>query len=263
MVKMTFNVSAEESTADKFAPSDAPAYRYSPLEPGVYTAELTKLEEKKWRAAYGVHKNPDSKDVKWTYLSVRPHFKFTLNTGIWVLNRQDFTVGVVNEDDELIRVQNDGKSPLFGGQGGARFLLKELWLFDVSDGVVRLDLETEIIEDRMIKILVGTGGYIKETGQSYSVDELQAWLEDRTGRRELTIDEIYETVSEFNEENDYPEDGGMRLKNIVLAVYSLKQWDAEANGWYFDPVTRAVFTTEAAYDNYVALSNLSDNGEAL
>ena len=118
----------------------------------------------KYRETYHKHSvvNPDHKRGFQRYAKLTPMIQLHDENGT-MLERQEVVLGVLDEDDILFRPQEDGKSPIWGGEGGALFMLIALGLITRSEetGLLTLDQDTDDIKNQIVRIKTSYNGYIK------------------------------------------------------------------------------------------------------
>lgn len=221
---------------------------YAPVQAGFHVALVQELKEKTYRAGYGSHKNPDSKDGKWDYYGITPvlnipHYsqatsekmvevdgvqvmrEATVNVidYITVINRQDLTVGVI-KGGGLYRVPQDGKSPMFRGNGGAYDLIQALALFDLDEATKTVSINTDLTDVRNRVVwcatqyeayarradgswegtTLGEIGRVSRKGDSVSLDTTNflKWLEDEAMLEIEVSAEIAESWTTWQQSDD-------------------------------------------------------------
>lgn len=244
--------------------------RFTLLPQGFYTAVVTKLTEEEY---YG------KKDPKQPYIKVIPEVKIIVGErgqdNVWretkriPLIPQDLTVGAVR-GGQLVRLQGDGKNPLFGGLTGARQFLTNAGLARLNGDKVELDFDATIILNRMFKVFVGLAAYIPavkadpENGiveapsQNWDADEFKDWLKEATGLR--TDEEI--KALKFDDIVVLADNAGMRLKNVVTFWGAFSQEEAERRGYHFDAASGAVFESVDDFTTYRGLLALPKSNGA-
>lgn len=247
------------------------AYRI--IEPNFYYANITGLTEStSWRAFNSKGENfpntaVDDKGVrvnaegKWEYLSLTPNFELFNDNGT-IINRQNFQLGVLDADGVLTRPDGDNSKPALWSEG--QFLLGAMGLLSTDEeGNFSFSYDPDLILDRVVKIKTGVGGYIKgKTG--FDDKQLKAVLEELNDGEEYTFDELFDLVKLYNIDHELEGDAGLKLKNIIVSVYPADERAINENGWFVDPATQAVFTSEVAFDSYntmVAASEAAEGGD--
>lgn len=234
----------KDGTAHDLSPhAESNTLAYVPIEPGFYTALVRGVEDKFYYAPFKDIKNPDRPDGKWKYVKLVPELVLFNDNGT-VISRQDLILGVQDEKTgAFIRPDNSNDSPIWGGTNGAQFMLVALGLFSPnSDGTYTLNLDTDRLTDRIVRVKVAIGGYIKGKA-NYRPDELQKLL-DNPG---ATLAEIESAADEFNQySNETGED--LKLKNVVVGWYAVSQKQANEGGWFYDEPTGHVYATEASFN---------------
>ena len=209
------------------------------VKPGFYTAVVRKMEAVNFRGRFSSYLNPDADDDLWEYLKVQP-VVMLLNDLHTFISRQDFIVGVI-QDGDLIRPDGDTeKLPIFGGYKGAQFLLQSLGLFEKTEDGYTLDFNPETIVDRVLRVRVGIGGYVKGGG-NYDPADIITMLEEISDE-EITIDNILKWVKVWNTQQDYLDKHGneinegisLKVKNVILGWYTMSPAQAERDNFFVD-----------------------------
>ena len=238
------------------------ARNFAIVKPGFYTAVVRKMEAVSFRGKFSSFINEDADDKLWEYLKIQP-VVMLLNDVHTFISRQDFIVGVI-QDGELVRPDGDAeKLPVFGGYKGAQFLLQTLGLFEETEDGYSLDFNPEAIVDRVLRVRVGIGGYVKGVG-NYDPDVLMKMLEEYSDE-EVTIDNILKWVRAWNVQQDYVNEHGneinegisLKVKNVILGWYTLSPAQAERDDFFVDG--EAIYLNEEA--QVIAQSILDEDGD--
>lgn len=242
---------------------------FATIEPGYYDAVIGGIEATEYQAGYEQFKNPDNPDGKWTYLKLTPDVRL-LNANRTLINRQGFTFGVIKDGAPY---RPDGKrdqSPIFGGANGAQYMLTALGLFrKTEDGQFEIDFDPSLISDRVVRVRTAIGGYVKGEKSFDSVQFHELMTRMNGGDQNYSFDDIPALVDAYNRENGYVGENGeeitegvrLKTKNVIVGWYPINQSQAIENGWYFDTVSKAVFLTEASYNEFVKLNEASEAHE--
>jgi hypothetical protein len=267
--------------AESVAPSAGQSgFSFAPLQAGYYTAIIRKVEEGTYRAGYGSYKS-QADDGKFTYVKIRPHVQVLVPNGELtftydedgnevpvqsfsrtLINRNDLTVGVLNEDGTaFIRPDGDKeKSAIFSSLTGAFFFMKEAGMYRTDDnGSVSLVFDVETVFDRVLRIKVANAAYCKATKQNWSSEAWAQWVSDNVipDGDEATVEEVIAAVDAVNEAEGYEDGEGIRLKNVVVGWYSLSRAEAERLGFWFDEATNLTFENEGALDLYNVMLDMN------
>lgn len=226
------------------------------IEPGFYVAVLNTLKLGEYRAAFKGHKS-SAADGKWTYWKITPDITL-LNDWGTIINRQDVQIGVM-ENGQFVRPDGDtSKSAIWTA---AQYFLAALGLLSKDDnGEFTLDFDDATILSRVLKVKVGTGGYIKGE-RGYSPSEMEAMLLDANDGMPYDFEDIPELIARWNDDNGYDPDSDtcLKPKNVILNYYGLDA-KAIADGGFFQPEgSSAVFVTEKDYDLYLQLLDAAEN----
>lgn len=224
------------------------------VKPDYYNAVVEKLEFNTYQGNYKGFPNPDSKDGKWTYGKLTPHLRL-LNENKTIISRQDVIIGVLKDG---VPYRPDGDKSKAAIWPAAQYLLSALGLFRKSGSDFELDFDTDLIFDRIVRVKTDVAGFIKNE-KNFSPEELRGLLTPVNLGVEYTWEELFGLVKEYNLENGYVDEEGkdlndgikLKTKNVVVNYFGLTAADAEAQGFYFDTDTQAVFLSEAskiAYD---------------
>jgi len=178
--------------------TEAPAYKPVALLPdGIYMAVVNRLNPSK-----GAFKNGKN-FVKYT-----PEFVI----GDTRITRQDFIFGTVDKDGNLY---SDTGSNLIWST--ARFLLSAMGLLKFEDGQAVMDFEDSKLFGVVIKVLVRTETYTKQSGESGSKNVIK-------GTYALTERECVE--GEY-----FPRDGMVFLSEDDYEAYAMQQALDPEGGW--------------------------------
>lgn len=186
----------ETKVAPRQASGGGGSLSYAPFQAGFHMAIVRELKEKTYRAGYGSHKNPDSADGKWDYYGLTPtlhipHYsqatekvEMTVNGEAVVkdqtvnvldytsvVNRQDLTMGVI-KNDALYRVGEDGKNPMFRGNGGTYDMLQALGLFQLEGTNVVINEDLTEVRNRVVWVATQYEAYARRTDGKWSDEEL-------------------------------------------------------------------------------------------
>lgn len=228
------------------------------IDPGFYNAVVSSLGFGTYQAAFKGFPNPDQKDGKWTYGKLTPTLSL-LNENHTQISKQDVILGVLVNNSPFQPRGND-ESPIWKE---AQYLLSALGLFTTDgDGVFSLDFDPDLIHDRVVRVGIGTGGYVKsgELRGNFKPAQLRVLLQSVNGDMPYEDSQIAALVNMWNleygltnEQDEEIEEGvSLRLKNYVTNFYGVNRSEAEKNGWFYDEATKAVFLSESAYHDYNA-----------
>ncbi len=236
------------------APSQGSGIKYGAIKQGFYTAVVASAKDGSYRSNFKEHGT-------WTMMTVAPDLRVEHEGDMWSFSRHDLIVGAVDEDGVLTRPDGDAsKSPVWGGDGGAMFFLKELGCFvDNGDGTYALDLDTDTLAGRVLRVKLVVESYCKADRQ-YNMRnaEFGAWLAERGVSASGEIDVIRAVVTAFNEEHTLD----MNIKSVPVAFYALTPEHAEKGGYYHDEATHQTYVDEQAYTLAEALAELEDETES-
>jgi hypothetical protein len=136
--------------------------RFRLLEPGWYYAIVRKIESKVYAG---------KKDPSHEYMSVTPVFEIVRDSyGEEVppceISRQSFVVGAI-KDGALYRTDGDTSKPaLWGGSGGAQYLLLSLGLLtETAPGHYAIDVDIDLVADRVVRVKVETAEFTRDNPQ--------------------------------------------------------------------------------------------------
>lgn len=232
------------------------------IPPDFYYAVVKGMSWDTYRAAWkGVASK--AKDKKWTYGKITPMVEL-LNDNKTIINRQDFQVGVIDDKTQaLIRPDGDTSKPNLWI--GAQYLLGALGLLtrDAEDpNKFTLDFDPELVSNRIIKVKIGVGGYIKGE-RGFDVKEMAALLtEQNNGDPNYEFDDIPGLVDQYNDDNDYLDDDiKLKTKNVIVNVYGVDKNAIAEHEWFEDTSTGAVFLSEADKTRYEDLLAAGDTYE--
>lgn len=223
------------------------------IKPGRYNAVVEKVEFETYVANYKGFPNPNSKDGKWTYGKLIPHLRL-LNENGTIISRENIIIGVL-EDGVPYRPDGDKTKPAIWPQ--AQYFLSALGLFKKSgDNTFELNFDTDHIFDRVVRVKTDVAGFVKGS-KNYSPEELRALLTEVNLGVEYEWEDLFNLVAEYNQVNgltdaegkEFEEGVRLKTKNVVVNYFGLAEKDADE--FYFDPDTQAVFVSEAsklAYD---------------
>lgn len=260
----------EGNSVDITARSEGNPKAFALIEPGFYNAVLTQLGFGTYQANLKGYPNPAQKDGKWTYGKLTPELTLQ-NENHTQIRKQDTVLGVL-VDGVPTQPRGNGESPIWKE---AQYLLSALGLFVTDgEGVFSLDFDPDLIRDRVIRVGIGIGGYVKggEHKGNYNPKQITALLTEVNAGLPYEGWQIPQLVNLWNLENGYTneldeeiEEGvSLKLKNYVTYYGGLSPKQAEEGGWFFDAETKAVFTTEQARDYYNSAKDMEvpANGEA-
>ena len=164
---------------------------------GTYMATVLSV---KYRETFHKHSivNPSHNKGYQRYAKLIPRIQLHDEDGT-ILERQELVLGTLDEDDILFRPQEDGKSPIWGGEGGALFMLIALGLMsrDENTGLLTLDEDTDDIKNQVVRIQTSYNGYIKGKANWDSSDMVDL-LEGVSGDAGLVFDTIPAIVLLYN-----------------------------------------------------------------
>lgn len=267
MAKRTFGIGAPKnkdgSTYDPTARSAGNGSSFKLVEPGYYYAVVQEVSERtdwrKFTANGKTVKNPKHKEGKWEYWSLTPHFVL-VNENKTIINRQNFQLGVLDEG-ELVRPDKDNSRPAIWAEGqyflaAVGGLRKE----DGDDGALRVEFDPDTLCNMVVKVRTGIGGYIKGN-RGFTSEEMTALLVEQNDGEPFEFEDIGALIALYNTDNELDQEGAepLKAKNIIEAVYPVDLRVIEENGYFLDPVTGAVFVSEADYTKYLQLVDASDN----
>lgn len=199
---------------------------------------------------------------KVTYWKVTPDITL-MNGNKTIINRQEITLGAV-KNGALYRPDKDSGKPAIWAL--AKYCLSTLGLLEnavnddgeVIEGEFVLDFDTDAIMNRVVKVRVGIGGYIKGE-QTFDEKAMTELLLEQNDGNDYTFEEIPALVAQYNEDHEYPTNEGLKTKNIITNFFNVDMATIEEHGFYLEPDTGAVFTNEAAYDSYLSLRDSQDS----
>lgn len=225
------------------------------VKPDYYTAVVKGLKfsgDKRW-AVKGTKSK--AKDGKWTHWVITPDVVL-LNDNKTQINRQDVIIGAV-EDGELVRPDGDTtQSPIWSV---ALYMLTSLGLIHkAEDGSYPLDFDPDLIANRVVKVRVGVGGYIKnETG--FDVKQMHNLLLEQNNGQEYEFEDIPALVDQFNEDNERDGETKLKTKNVITNFYMADASTIEENGYFVAPDGVQTFVSEKDYEKYLQLLDASDS----
>lgn len=206
MPRITANVQNTDANGNP-APLGAGNAAYDLVTPGTYTAVMTKCPSKTY-----LNENDGIK-----YLMVTPEFRLVNEAGT-LINRQDFTIGCVDDTGALI-MHPKGKTLIWAGKKGALYLFQALGILQTINeetGEYAIDADTDHLFDRVIMVKVGQETYTK--------------TDPATGAKVPA-----------------------GVKNVILKIEAMNPDDARNAGYLVDDVTGAVFESETAQSLYTQL----------
>lgn len=242
-------------------------HRYDLIAPGTYPAILEQLQTLNAKEELFDTKSGNS------ILKLRPSIVL-LNENSTTINRQDFKVGYFNVETQTLYSPNEG-SVVWANIQGARNLLRALALFaDLGDGKFSLDLNTDLVLNRVINVMMGVGGYIKG---DYTHDDAirdprdlsETFSELLSGSKWL-IEDVPELVEKWNARNGFPIDDGLQVKNVIITAFPMDEWDVAERGYFLvteeiaeavGAIAGQVFVDEGDFDHYIEQAAL-DGEEA-
>lgn len=202
-------------------PTTTNSRRYRTLEPDYYFALVRGVSIRNWRGraydleANGFVSNPNSKDGKYSYISLVPDLEIlTEEEPTVIINREGFILGTIDEEGNLFSPSvrdgsGEGSVIQFGGNG-AGFFVKALGYIDEEAGELS-DFDTETISDQLVKVKIETGAFIpKPVSKQFNSEELTKELAQVKGDMELDLNTL---VLRYNLKHGYSEvrtpDGGV------------------------------------------------------
>lgn len=249
-------IKSKVTSDGSLSPSKSLPLTYAPLPAGFYTAIVRSVKEESYRAGAGEHSNPDSADGKWDYLKIRPTLHIVHNGAVHAITRHDLTIGVINSEGELVRPDGNTKeNPVWSGRNGARYFLKELGFFVAEldadgeeTGSYELLFDADAISNMVLRVGIGYEVYSKNHREhNMDFDQFKQWLSDRGIAFNASLETIYDTINNFNDENGYVEsDDKLTLKSVPVGWYAMTSEQAEAEGFYHEAETRRTYTNEEA-----------------
>lgn len=179
-------------------------HHFDPIKPGYYVAAITGAVEGTYLAKF---KNLPG---RWRYLKLTPEFVL-LNENETIINRQDWTVGVIGSEDDdennriLIRPDEDDTKPALFAK--TAFLLSAVGFVDEDENVA--------LEQFHPRLLKGQHVVVRVENEAYTA-----------------------------------KDGSQKLKNVITNVYPVKRRDIEEFSLYEAP-NGMVFANEQGYLDYL------------
>lgn len=222
---------------------------YRTVEPKVYFATVTGISQETFKGRDGT-----------TYLKIQPEFELH-NEFRTKINRQDFLMGYWDDEKKQLYHNDPTKSVVWGGDSGALFFLKSIGAFrDGGDGKFVLDFNAKLTKDRIIKVSTSIAGYVKgnteltklvSTAVNFAKMANEAVYEMSEHKvRVWTMSDLERIIVYFNEQHGLSREDGLKTKNVVIACYTPSEKEIEANEWYLDKNSGAVYMTKASYDWY-------------
>lgn len=232
------------------------------IPPDYYFANVQSIKEntddwRKFSVNGKVLENKKHKEGKWNYWTVTPNFVL-INENKTIINRQNFQIGVL-DDGALIRPDGDSSKPVLWAEG--QFLLGALGVLHKSEyGEFSIDFDPDLIQNRIVKVKTGIGGYIKG-GRGFNHDEMHNLLLEQNDGEEYEFEDIPALIAMYNDDNERTDeaDNKLKAKNLVLSVFPVDQKTINENGYFLDEATGAVFVTELDYDKYLQLLDASES----
>lgn len=129
--------------------------KFAPVKPGRYLAIVESVEVGHYEAGFKGAKG------KFSYLKVTPEYRL-LNEAGTVINRQDVTFGVQDNDGVLYRPVDDGKPALFGE---AQFFLSALGFVDADDNIALEKFHPALVCGQVVAVRVDNKPYESNTGE--------------------------------------------------------------------------------------------------
>jgi len=257
----------EGKPVDITARSEGSSDAFRLIEPGFYNAYVTGLGFGTYQAAFKGFPNPDAKDGKWTYGKLTPDLTL-LNDYHTQIRKQDTVLGVLVNNSPFQPRGND-ESPIWKE---AQYLLSALGLFTTDgEGVFTLDFDPDLIRDRVIRVGIGLGGYVKSGDHrgNFNPARITEMLKGVNAGLPYEGHQIPFLVNLWNlehgltnEQDEEIEEGvSLKLKNYVTNYYGVNKAEADKNGWYFDDETKAVFITVDAFAAYNTLKDTNPGDE--
>lgn len=265
MARLTGSITPKDKDGNQIdvtARSEGSSNAFKLIDPGFYNAFVSGLGFGTYQAAFKGFPNPATKDGKWTYGKLTPQLVLD-NEEHTQINKQDTVLGVL-VDNTPFQPRGNDESPVWKE---AVYLLSALGLFATDgDGVFKLDFDPDFVKDRVIRVKVGLGGYIKsgEHRGNFKPEQITEMLKTVNGGVPYEGFQIPQLLNSWNFENgltneldeEIEEGVSLKLKNFVVNYYGINEDEASKNGWYFDPITKAVFISEEAFNAY---ENVKDN----
>lgn len=161
MAKITTEVEAfdkDGKAIDLGAGGNSNKYRLA--EPGWYTAIVRKVVSSTFTDKQGVVR-----------MKVTPLIELVRNEDgeipVIEISRQDWIVGAINKSGALYRPDGDeSKSALWGGSGGAQYLLLALGLLtQTAPGKYAINVDIDLVKDRVVKVKVETAVFQRPNPQ--------------------------------------------------------------------------------------------------
>lgn len=219
--------------------SDSPV-SFTPIKPGRYTAVVRGMGMKEFRAKHGEHKSADA-DGLWTYVRLTPNVML-VNDNATVVNRQDYVLGVVDANYRLFRPDGKtDKSPIFGNESGALFMLIALGMVNGDGKTLSVGFNPDNIKNRVVVVTVGLAAYnaLKGSKERLNSEELYAkFTQAAGGRWEFDSIDEYTATLNVNEGDDW------RIINVIRGFYRMSPDEAVTAGYAVDGMQVFVSQTD-------------------
>ncbi len=234
-------VTSKPINTDLAATSGGGNASYALVKPAFYRAVVTGIEAKNYSGRDGQG-----------YMAITPSVVL-LNDASTEISRQSYTVGATDKSGAIVALK-EGKSPVWGGEQGALFLLVSLGVIEGSGTNLQINADTDYISDRVVVVQTGIGAYVKG-GRNWSPSDVVDIVKAIYGEDWITavyaeadpagcITEAIRTI-----EN---ETGDIKLKNVIRGWFKVSKEEVTENGWY-SPDGKQVFVNEVAYQSYLDL----------
>jgi len=239
MAKIKARIKTDRDMTSKSSGGGGVPTKYQLIPPGRYPARVNSFECSSFKTKAG-HE----------MFKLIPQVR-VLNENMTEISRQDFIVGYIDEDGCIFRPDGDDEKPsVWTGYAGASFMLEAMDMYyqDEETGEWVLDLETDGLLDRVVIVVIATGGYIKRKG-NFDPETITKMLKSVNDDSDYTFEEIPKLVEQWNIENDYIDEDGeyaeqgvaLRLKNVIAGWYGMKEDEAEEAGYPVDDYGRVFF----------------------
>ena len=241
---------------------------------GHYMATVLNVKYKETQHKHAVP-NPSHPKGFQTYAKLTPRVQLH-DEDETILERQELVLGTLDEDNRLFRPQEDGKSPIWGGDGGALFMLVALGLLSRNDetGTLTLDEDTDDINDQIVRIETSFNGYVKGLS-NWDSEKMDAMLNSVYGGippfeavpalvllyntqkhgsviyregvpvEDATIGDCMEATSDtFASVKALENDKRLRLQTCIIGWYGLTAEEIAENGYYSAETDSKVYASE-------------------
>lgn len=254
-------------------------HAFTPIPSGYQTAVIKKIEVAPFRMfvndADGEPIESGADDGKFKHLRLTPTFHLR-NENDTIISRQSFTLGAVDDDDNLLQ-PNPDKDAVWGGLRGSQELLAALKMFskDEESGTFNLEFHAPAVRNMVVRVMTSVGGYRKGQRGDILPNEMKALLNEYSDEA-IEFDEdnfdlkaIEAALGALNAAKGYDEENGYKLKNVIVKIVPMWANKAEEEGLFVqtrdvdgEPVaTGRIFVTEADADAYEEAMEHADLGD--